>query len=372
MTKKSPPGIFRKNLRFIFGACYNHILSRALGSYSLKFVDETRIRVISGKGGNGCMSFRREKYIPKGGPNGGDGGKGGDVLIMGDESLNTLLDCQYQQLYRAKNGRPGMGKNMHGASADDLVIKVPAGTLITDIETGEIVADLERDGQDVVVAKGGRGGRGNARFATSRNQAPRRFEEGEPGEERYLKLELKLIADVGLVGAPNAGKSTLISVVSNATPKIADYPFTTKTPFLGVVKVSHSKSFVVADIPGLIENASQGAGMGLRFLRHVERTRILLHLIDPSPHLEPTPLERFKLIMDELASYDKDLANKRMLVIITKKDIPENLENSRILSAQLEKRGHEVFQISAVAKQGLNDLIYRITSLLEQTADNHD
>jgi GTP-binding protein len=317
------------------------------------------------------MSFRREKYVPKGGPDGGDGGKGGDVVIVADRSLNTLLDHQYQQLYRAKNGAPGMGKNKHGAYADDLIIKAPVGTVIIDADTGERVADMVEDGQSEVVARGGRGGRGNARFATSRNQAPRRFEEGAPGEERELKLELKLMADVGLVGMPNAGKSTLISVVSNAAPKIADYPFTTRTPLLGVVRLDQTTSFVMADIPGLIENSSKGAGMGRRFLKHVERTRILLHLIDPSPYLEPAPLERFDLLMAELGAYDEDLIKRPMLAVITKLDIPENRDPGEALKEELEKRGYPVHQISSVAREGLNDLIYATASMLEKRGDRH-
>jgi GTP-binding protein len=332
----------------------------------LKFVDQARITVVSGKGGRGCLSFRREAYVPKGGPDGGDGGKGGDVIIQADPSLNTLLDCQYQQLYRAKNGAHGQGSNRQGRSAKDLIIRVPPGTIIKDNVTSEVVADLDSNDSRFVAARGGDGGRGNARFATSRNRAPRRTEDGWPGEERTLLLELKLIADVGLVGLPNSGKSTLISCVSNARPKIADYPFTTKVPALGVVRVG-SLDFVMADIPGLIEGAHEGAGMGHRFLRHVERTRVLLHLIDPATHLTPSAEERFDIIMNELASYAADLADRPMIAVITKMDIPENHEPAGKLKKWLEKRGIPVYLISAVTREGVQGLLRRTVKVLKQT-----
>jgi GTP-binding protein len=309
------------------------------------------------------MSFRREAFVPKGGPDGGDGGKGGDVIIAADASLHTLLDCQYQQLYRAKNGSHGMGSNRSGKSAPDLIIRVPAGTIIKDDANGEIVADLDTPEASILVAKGGRGGKGNAHFATSRNRAPRRYEGGEPGQERRLLLELKLIADVGLVGLPNAGKSTLISKISNARPKIADYPFTTKVPGLGVVRTK-AGSFVVADIPGLIEDAHKGAGMGDRFLRHIERTRLLLHLIDPSPEIEPSAEDRFKIIMKELASYSKDLVNTPMLVVINKTDVPGNDVLAQQLRTTLENQGFSVFEISALTGTGIPALLDEITELL--------
>jgi GTPase len=311
------------------------------------------------------MSFRREAYVPRGGPDGGDGGKGGDVVVVADSSLHTLLDCQYQQLYRAKNGFPGMGSNKQGRSAPDLEIRVPIGTQIYDNITGEMLFDLDTEGDSRVVAKGGDGGRGNARFATSRNQAPRRREDGWPGVERELRLELKLIADVGLVGLPNSGKSTLISNVSNARPKIADYPFTTKVPALGVVKVK-GRSFVMADIPGLIEGAHLGAGMGDRFLRHVERTKVLLHLIDPSPLVEPSPEARFEVIMNELASYAQDMTKRPMLAVITKMDITENEEPADDLKAVLEKKGLETFKISAITGAGVKELLNRVTVILSK------
>ncbi|MFH1115778.1 MAG: GTPase ObgE [Pseudomonadota bacterium] len=332
----------------------------------MKFVDQARIRAVSGEGGRGCLSFRREAFVPKGGPDGGDGGKGGDVIVRADPSLHTLLDCQYQQLYKAKRGVHGMGKDRHGRGAPPLVIRVPVGTLIHDEETQELIADLDGPGSEVVVAVGGRGGRGNARFVSSRNRAPRRFEEGRPGVERLIRLELKLIADVGLVGLPNAGKSTLIARVSNARPKIADYPFTTKVPGLGIVRVGDGFDFVMADIPGLIENAHRGAGMGDQFLRHIERTRLLLHLIDPSPHLETGAEERFDVIMNELASYSEDLPKKPLLAVITKTDLPENKEAAHELRALLERRGLTVHEISAVSGDGIKELLYRIARMLKR------
>ncbi len=332
----------------------------------MKFVDQAKIRVISGKGGNGCVSFRREPYVPKGGPDGGDGGKGGDVVIEADESLNTLLDCRYQQLYRAKKGTHGSGNNRHGRNGPDLIIRVPVGTQVLEEETGALMADLDQAGARVLAATGGRGGRGNSRFATSRNRAPRRFEEGREGQDRSLVLELKLIADVGLVGLPNSGKSTLISRVSNARPKIADYPFTTKVPALGLVRTSIGRDFVMADIPGLIEDAHKGAGMGDQFLRHIERTKVLLHLVDPAPHLTPSAPERFNIIMNELASYSKDLIQRPMIGVITKMDIPENRDASGQLKSFIEAKGLPVYEISAVAGEGLPELLRHISLMLKQ------
>lgn len=315
------------------------------------------------------MSFRREAYVPKGGPDGGDGGKGGDVIIQADSSLHTLLDCQYQQLYRAKRGVHGMGKDRHGRSAPDLIVKVPVGTQVYEDQTEQLIADLDEEGRSVVVARGGRGGRGNARFASSRNRAPRRFEEGQPGEEKWLRLELKLIADVGLVGFPNSGKSTLLARVSNARPKIADYPFTTMVPGLGVVRVGEHTDFVMADIPGLIEAAHTGAGLGDRFLRHIERTRLLLHLVDPSPHLSPGPMERFDIILQELASYAADLARMPMIAVITKLDLPENEEPARELRGGLESRGLLVHGISAPSGKGVSGLLRDVSKLLKRKRD---
>ncbi|MCA1961248.1 MAG: GTPase ObgE [Desulfomonile sp.] len=330
----------------------------------MKFVDQARITVVSGSGGRGCVSFRREAFVPKGGPDGGDGGKGGDVIVRADPSVHTLLDCQYRQLYRAQRGAHGMGKDKHGRNGEEMVIRVPVGTLVIDAETGELIADLNRSNADVVVAQGGRGGRGNARFVTSTNRAPRRYEDGEPGRERTLLLELKLIADVGLVGMPNAGKSTLISKVSKARPKIADYPFTTREPALGVVRMSGGFDFVMADIPGLIEDASKGAGLGLQFLRHVERTRVLVHLIDPSPYLTPSPEERFSIIMRELDSHAGDLLHKPMIAVITKMDLPENKEPAAHLRKSLEAEGFRVHAISAVTGKGVNRLLTDVARTL--------
>jgi GTPase len=304
--------------------------------------------------------------VPRGGPDGGDGGKGGDIFIVADISVNTLLDCKYQQLYRAKNGAHGSGNNRQGRSAESVTITVPVGTLIIEEETGNLIGDLSQPGQTLLVAAGGRGGRGNTRFATARNQAPRRFDGGGPGQEKWLLLELKLMADVGLVGMPNAGKSTLISSVSNARPKIADYPFTTKVPALGLVKTSDGTDFVMADIPGLVKDAHKGAGMGDQFLRHVERTRILLHLIDPAPYLEPSAEERFDMIMEELASYGVNLLNRPLIAVITKIDVPENREAAGDLRQFLDRKGLPIRQISAVTREGLDGLLHDIAKLMKE------
>ncbi len=288
------------------------------------------------------------------------------MYIQADPSMNTLLDCQYQQLYRARRGTHGKGKDQHGKCAPDLIVSVPVGTLVKDDRTGELIADLDHAGSTILAAKGGRGGRGNARFTSSRNRAPRRFEEGQPGEERVLLLELKLIADVGLVGLPNSGKSTLVSRVSNARPKIADYPFTTKVPALGVVHSPDGIDFVMADIPGLIKDAHKGAGMGDRFLRHIERNHVLLHLIDPSPSVEPEPLERFNIVMDELASYREDLVRTPMIIVITKMDLPENHEPAAEVRVELEKQGFAVHEISAATGRGVKELIRHAVKLLRR------
>ncbi len=335
----------------------------------MKFVDQTRISIVAGRGGNGCLSFRREAFVPKGGPDGGGGGKGGDIVLKADPSKHTLLDCQYKQLYRAGKGAHGMGKDRHGRSGDDLIIRVPPGTMVFDDDTGELLADLSTTDEQVIVARGGRGGRGNARFATSRNRAPRRVEPGEEGQERVLRLELKVIADVGLVGMPNSGKSTLISAVSRARPEVADYPFTTKIPHLGVVSLDDARTFVMADIPGLIANAHAGAGMGHRFLRHVERTRILLHLVDPSPLTEPSPVERLDIVTRELAAYDTTLSAKPMLVVITKMDIPEHRAPAEELERAVQARGWRSHAISAVTGQGVRDLMYETARMLKASRE---
>lgn len=322
----------------------------------MKFVDQVLIEVRSGDGGRGCLSFRREKFIPKGGPDGGDGGRGGNVYFVVDSSLTTLLDFRYQRHHRAPNGAPGLGKNKHGKGGDDLYLRVPQGTLVYDDESGEQLLDLTDANQTVLLLKGGQGGRGNARFATSTNRAPRHVQPGIAGEARQLRLELKLLADVGLVGLPNAGKSTLISVISAAKPKIADYPFTTLVPNLGVVDLG-DRTLVVADIPGLIAGASEGHGLGTRFLRHVERTDLFLHLVDLSSLQSGDPLENFALINTELAHYDAELARKPQLVIFNKIDIPEVRAAAQELCPQFEQQGHEVLLISAVTGEGVQDLV---------------
>jgi GTP-binding protein len=320
------------------------------------FIDRVKINVKAGHGGQGCVSFRREAYVPRGGPDGGDGGKGGDIIILADAQLGTLIDLRYQQNYFARTGEQGRGKQQSGADAEDIIVRVPVGTMVYDAEGHGLIVDLDADGKAYTVAKGGRGGKGNAFFKTATHQAPRFAQPGEPGEEQTLFLELKLLADVGLVGFPNAGKSTLISKISAAKPKIADYPFTTLTPVLGVVKPDGRKSFVVADIPGLIENAHKGAGLGFEFLRHVERTSILLHMVDVSGMVPGDPVENFKKINTELELYSSELLKKYMAVAATKTDAadPEKLEE---LSRYCRGAGFEFFPISAVTGAGLGRLI---------------
>ncbi|MDH3998244.1 MAG: GTPase ObgE [Desulfuromonadales bacterium] len=332
----------------------------------MKFIDEVKIYAKAGDGGRGCLSFRREKFVPRGGPDGGDGGRGGDVLIEVDTSITTLLDLRYKHHLKAGNGMPGMGKNMHGKGGGDMVINVPPGTLVYDDDTGELLADLTSVEQGFKLLKGGQGGRGNARFMTSTNRAPRHTQPGTPGEERTLRLQLKLLADVGLVGLPNAGKSTLIASVSAARPKIADYPFTTLVPNLGVVRCGDFKSFVMADIPGLIEGASDGQGLGVRFLRHIERTDLFLHLVDLTGLQEGDPLENFQTINRELARYNPELAERPMLVIFTKTDVTEVREQAPSLQAQFEAQGFSTMAISAVTGDGLPELVARIARELEQ------
>ncbi len=329
------------------------------------FIDRVKIYVKAGHGGAGCVSFRREAYVPRGGPNGGDGGKGGDVIVRADKQLATLIDLKYQQNYFADNGEQGRGKEQTGADAEDIIIRVPVGTLVYDAETRDLIVDLDSEGKEFILAKGGRGGKGNAFFKTATHQAPRFAQPGEPGEEQTLYLELKLLADVGLVGFPNAGKSTLISRISAAKPKIADYPFTTLSPVLGVVKPEGQKSFVVADIPGLIENAHKGAGLGFEFLRHVERTSILLHMVDVSGMVPGDPVENFKTINKELELYSKELTKKYMAVAATKIDsaIRENLEK---LGAYCRTSGYAFFPISAVTGEGIDPLIRFLANKVEE------
>lgn len=317
------------------------------------FLDKARIKILSGKGGNGMVAWRREKYVDKGGPAGGDGGKGGDVYLVATTDISTLLDFQHQSIFKAENGENGRGKSQHGHCGKDISIRVPLGTIVKDVSTGKIIADLTEDGQIVLVAKGGRGGRGNARFATSQKRAPQFCEPGESGIERTLDLELKLIADVGLLGMPNAGKSTLISVISSAKPKIADYPFTTLVPNLGVVKKHDGDSYVVADIPGLIEGASEGTGLGHEFLRHVERCRFLLHIVDLS--LE-NPMENYKKINEELAKHDTRLSEVYQILVLNKIDAISEEDKVKYLN-EFKSVANDIFLISAATKQGLNELL---------------
>jgi len=333
------------------------------------FIDEAKIRVKAGDGGNGCMAFRREKFVPRGGPSGGDGGKGGDVWMESSERHNTLVHFRFNPEYKAQRGRHGEGSNKTGREGEDVLLKVPVGTILYDDETGEKVHDFSHADERIVVARGGRGGRGNAQFATSTHQAPRECEPGRPGEERIYRLELKLLADVGIVGYPNVGKSTLISRISAARPKIADYPFTTLQPNLGVVVVGkppEEKSFVVADIPGLIEGAHTGAGLGTQFLRHIERTRLLVHLIDVSDSSgRPDPVKDFEVIMGELESFGAKLEEKPMLVAASKIDVA-NKEKLAKLKRFCKKQGYELFPISAVTGKGVEDLKYAMAEKVEE------
>ncbi|PLX81531.1 MAG: GTPase ObgE [Desulfuromonas sp.] len=322
----------------------------------MNFVDEVRITAKAGDGGRGCVSFRRERFIPKGGPDGGDGGEGGSIVLRVDGGLSTLLDLRYKKLYKAKNGAHGMGKNMHGKGGESKVLRVPPGTLVFDDETGDLLADLTRSDQELVLLKGGMGGRGNARFATSTNRAPRYAQPGTPGEERRLRLELKLLADVGLIGLPNAGKSTLISAVSAARPKIADYPFTTLVPNLGVVRYGGFGSFVMADIPGLIEGASEGHGLGNRFLRHVERTDLFLHLVDLSELQPGDPQENFATLNNELMCHNPEMAKKPQWIALTKQDLPEVREKTPGIRQAFEAAGFRVFALSAATGDGTREL----------------
>ncbi|MFQ5897669.1 MAG: GTPase ObgE [Candidatus Methylomirabilia bacterium] len=329
------------------------------------FIDEIEIFVKTGDGGRGAVSFRREKYVPRGGPDGGDGGDGGSVILEADPRLSTLVDYHYRRRYEAERGQHGLGSGKHGASAPDLILRVPVGTVVTDRESGEQRADLCVPGQRVVVARGGRGGRGNARFATSTNRAPRRAEPGGSGEARWLRLEVQLLADVGVIGFPNAGKSTLVSRVSAATPKIADYPFTTLTPTLGLVRVDEGCSFVIADLPGLIPGAAEGKGLGIRFLRHTERTRLLLHLVDLDPSTGRDPVEDCQLIQDELQAYSPDLASRPQVVLANKIDLADTETRRRAVERFCAARGLPVYATSAVTGQGLSELLRGVTARLE-------
>lgn len=334
----------------------------------MKFVDEADIRVEAGKGGNGCVSFRREKYIPFGGPDGGDGGDGGSVFVVADESLNTLVDLRYQRDFRAENGQPGMGRNMTGKGGSDLEIALPVGTIVYDKDTSEVLADLTEIGQRVKIAQGGFHGLGNTRFKSSTNRAPRQSTNGTPGEVRQLHLELKVLADVGLLGLPNAGKSTLIRSVSSAKPKVADYPFTTLYPNLGVVSIESHRSFVIADIPGLIEGAAEGAGLGIQFLKHVSRTLLLLHLVDVAPYDGSDPVESVRTIERELGKFSEELLGRERWLVLNKVDLLPEEEREAVCNDIIERLGWEgpVYRIAALAKQGTDRLVQDIMTHMER------
>ena len=336
------------------------------------FIDRARIYVEAGDGGDGMSSFRREKFVEKGGPNGGNGGRGGDVVLVADKNLNTLIDFRYKRKYVAKRGGQGGTKNCTGMRADTVYVKVPMSTLVRDDATGAVMADLVEDGQQYVAAKGGRGGKGNACYVTSTNRAPTFAEKGEPGENRWLKLELKLLADVGLVGYPSVGKSSIIAQVSAARPEIAAYHFTTLTPVLGVVRLDEERSFVLADIPGLIEGAHEGVGLGHDFLRHVERTKVLLHIVDVAGVDGRDPIEDFDKINNELAEYSERLARRKQLVVANKMDLPDAQENFERLKEYVEAKGYEIFKASAATGEGLRELMFKAYDLLLQYEPEED
>lgn len=326
------------------------------------FIDEAIIELNAGRGGNGCMAFRREKYVEMGGPFGGNGGHGGNIYFEADEGLNTLIDLRYKKLYKASNGEHGQGKGMHGKNAEDLIIKVPLGTVVTDVDTNLIIADITKKDDKVLICEGGRGGRGNIAFATKTNPAPAFCENGEPGEVRKVKVELKLLADVGLVGLPSVGKSTIISKISAAKPKIAEYHFTTLKPNLGVVKTKDNRSFVVADLPGLIKGASLGEGLGDKFLKHIERTRVLVHIIDMSGIEGRDPYGDYIIIMDELRQFDPKLLDKPMIIIANKMDMPSSKENLKEFKKNVKQ---EIYEVSAINNEGLDKVLIKIADMLD-------
>jgi GTP-binding protein len=334
----------------------------------MKFIDEAKIEIIAGDGGNGVASFCREKFRPFGGPDGGDGGKGGSIWAVADRNINTLVDYRFSKLHKAKNGENGRGADCYGKGADDIMLRMPVGTLIIDQNDGEIVADLTEHGQQVLLAKGGEGGWGNIHFKTSTNRAPRQKTEGKEGERRELRLELKVLADVGLLGMPNAGKSTFISAVSNARPKIADYPFTTLHPNLGMVRVSHEKSFVIADIPGLIEGAAEGAGLGIQFLRHLQRTRLLLHIVDLAPFDNVDPVKEAKAIVKELQKYDESLYEKPRWLVLNKLDMVPEADRKKRVKDFVKKFGWKgpAYEISALTREGCEELVQDIYNYLAE------
>ena len=329
------------------------------------FTDYVKIIAKAGNGGDGAVSFRREKYVAAGGPDGGDGGKGGNVYMEVDPDRNTLIDFRYQKKFKAENGKNGEGANRYGKSGNDLIIKVPLGTIVKDAETGKVLADLSELGQKELILSGGRGGKGNSHFATSTRQAPRFSQEGEKGEEKELILELKLLADVGLLGFPNVGKSTLLSVVTDATPKIADYHFTTLEPNLGVVKGEYGDSFVIADIPGIIEGASQGVGLGIQFLRHIERTRLLLHVIDVSGAEGRNPVKDFEIINEELKKYSEKLSKRKQIIVANKIDSMQDTKLYEELEKMAKEKGLEIYKISAATGQGVKELMARVLEVLK-------
>jgi len=336
------------------------------------FIDQVTITVQAGDGGNGCCSFRREKYVPLGGPDGGDGGKGGNVVLEADPNLTTLIDLRYQKIYQAEHGKAGRGQQMTGKSGKDLVIRLPPGTLVKDADSGELLADLRESHQQFAGVDGGDGGRGNYRFKSSTQRAPKRFETGWPGEKRTLFLELKLLADVGIIGFPNAGKSTLISKISNARPKIADYPFTTLVPNLGVVRLEEGTSFVAADIPGIIEGAHEGKGLGHQFLKHIERTRLLLHLIDFSDPDQESILNRYHKLQAELKSFSPALSQKPQILVATKADDPQSQKNFHDLSASMAELNPVVFLISSLSGEGIQDMLWKIKGGLVKEGPSED
>lgn len=336
------------------------------------FIDRARIFVQSGKGGDGMSSFRHEKFVPKGGPNGGDGGQGGNVVLVADRNVNTLVDFRFRRLFKAKPGGKGEGSNKYGRNAEDLLITVPLGTIVKDEETGQVMADLSRDGQRAIVAKGGRGGRGNWHFRTSANRTPTFAERGEPGEERWLRLELKVLADVGLLGYPSVGKSSILRKVSAAQPEVAAYHFTTLTPILGVVNLPDHRSFVMADIPGLIDGASEGVGLGHDFLRHIERTKILIHVVDVSGIEGRDPIEDYEKINAELAKYSEKLARKRQVVAANKIDLLGDSDNLERLMDYMTAHGVEVYPICAMTGEGMDKLLERVWTMLEEYVEEPD
>jgi GTP-binding protein len=336
---------------------------------SVDFVDEVTLEVAAGDGGNGAVAFRREKFVPLGGPSGGDGGRGGSVILLAHERFSTLFDLRYRKIVRAERGEDGRGKDQFGKAGDDIRIEVPVGTQVYDDESNELLADLSESGAELIVAQGGRGGRGNIKFATPYDRAPRRSEPGKPGERRKIRLVLKLLADIGIVGFPNVGKSTFIAAVSRARPKVADYPFTTLVPNLGVVSLGVDRQFVIADIPGIIEGASEGAGLGLRFLKHVERTRALLHMVSVDPDPEREPVADFERLMVELERFDATLLDRPMIVAVSKCDLPEARDAYEDVKQALEPKGLQVFPISSATQEGVTPLLEALEAILRPPSD---